>query len=98
MSEAISRADSLETQWGPGGGVGVPTWAMEMPRMISTSHSEGDSGFGGPPSPYSSTCGSFLSPPSLPATPQGTPSSRQGKLIFVCVFHFFHCYHGIVLR
>ncbi|XP_042238034.1 uncharacterized protein LOC121876739 [Homarus americanus] len=78
-SEATSRTDSLEAPWGPGGCGGGSTWAMEMPHMLSTSNSEGDSGFGGPPSPYSSTCGSFLSPPSIPNTPQGTPSSRQGS-------------------
>ncbi|XP_071514108.1 uncharacterized protein [Panulirus ornatus] len=78
LSEAISRADSLEMHWGPAGGGGGSAWAVDMPCMLSTSHSEGDSGFGGPPSPYSSVCGSFLSP-SLPTTPHGTPSSRQGS-------------------
>ncbi|KAK7057030.1 hypothetical protein SK128_000545 [Halocaridina rubra] len=71
----ISRTESVDMPFGHGG----PTWAVDMPQMLSTSHSEGDSGFGGPPSPYGSTCGSFLSPPSLPNTPFGTPSSRQGS-------------------
>ncbi|XP_045626020.2 uncharacterized protein [Procambarus clarkii] len=78
-SGSTSRTESLEAPWGPGGFGGTQTWAVEMPHLLSTSHSEGDSGFGGPPSPYSSTCGSFLSPPSIPNTPVGTPSSRQGS-------------------
>lgn len=79
LTDAISRAESLDVPWGHSGYGGGPTLAMEMPHFLSTSHSDGDSGFGGPPSPYSSTCGSFLSPGSLTPTPQGTPSSRQGR-------------------
>lgn len=76
---AISRTESLDMPWGIAGG--GPAWATDTSHILSTSNSEGDSGFGGPPSPYSSVCGSFLSPTSIPNTPQGTPSSRQGKLI-----------------
>ncbi|XP_064119888.1 uncharacterized protein LOC135224626 [Macrobrachium nipponense] len=81
LSEAvISHTESLDMPYMHGihSNIG-PTWGIDMPHMLSTSHSEGDSGFGGPPSPYGSTCGSFLSPPSLPNTPLGTPSSRQGS-------------------
>ncbi|XP_037782391.1 uncharacterized protein LOC119578829 isoform X2 [Penaeus monodon] len=74
---AISRTESLDMPWGIAGG--GPAWATDTSHILSTSNSEGDSGFGGPPSPYSSVCGSFLSPTSIPNTPQGTPSSRQGS-------------------
>lgn len=74
LGDSVSRADSLEVPWGPGRPL---AWEMP-PRVLSSTHSEGDSGIGGPSSPYSSTCGSFLSPPSLSSTPHGTPTSRQG--------------------
>ena len=57
--------------------VGASSWVSHNP--LSSCTSEGDSGFGGPPSPYSSTCGSFLSPHSASHTPHGTPSSKQGR-------------------
>ena len=45
-----------------------------------SSYSEDDSGFSGPPSPFSSTCGSYLTPGSQSCTPAlGTPSSRNGE-------------------
>lgn len=75
----ISRTESLDMPWGITATGGGCTWAVDTPHVLSTSNSEGDSGFCGPPSPYSSVCGSFLSPTSIPSTPQGTPSSRQGS-------------------
>ncbi|KAK4298705.1 hypothetical protein Pmani_028960 [Petrolisthes manimaculis] len=75
LGDSVSRADSLEVPWGPGRPL---AWEMP-PRVLSSTHSEGDSGIGGPSSPYSSNCGSFLSPPSLSSTPHGTPTSRQGS-------------------
>lgn len=74
LSESAVPSASLEVPWGVGG---AQTLAMKVP--YGSSLSEGDSGFCGPPSPYSSTCGSFLSPVSVPNTPHGTPSSRQGS-------------------
>ncbi|CAL4069543.1 unnamed protein product, partial [Meganyctiphanes norvegica] len=68
----LYRTDSLEVPWGG------PSWPMEITRVLSSSTSEGDSGFGAPPSPYSSTCGSFLSPHSRSNTPSSN-SSRQGS-------------------
>ncbi|XP_045107449.1 uncharacterized protein LOC123502264 [Portunus trituberculatus] len=76
LSDGAVTSGSLEVPWGVGGS---HTLAMKVPQCLGSSLSEGDSGFGGPPSPYSSTCGSFLSPVSVPNTPHGTPSSRQGS-------------------
>ncbi|XP_063852907.1 folliculin-interacting protein 2-like [Scylla paramamosain] len=76
LSDAAATSGSLEVPWGAGG---AHTLAIRVPQCLGSSLSEGDSGFGGPPSAYSSTCGSFLSPASVPSTPHGTPSSRQGS-------------------
>ena len=75
---ALSRVNSLDSR--------LTSWPMDMPQVLSSCNSEGDSGFGGPPSPFSSTCGSFLSPPSFPNTPIGTPSSHSGMLplLLIC--------------
>ena len=70
----LSHSDNLEVPWGG------PSWPMEMSRVLSSSTSEGDSGFGGPPSPYNSACGSFLLPYSRSNTPSSN-SSRQGKYV-----------------
>ncbi|XP_050694259.1 uncharacterized protein LOC126984571 [Eriocheir sinensis] len=79
FSSSISSLGDASTQEVPWGVGGAHTLAMGVPGGLGSSISEGDSGFVGPPSPYSSTCGSFLSPPSLVSTPLGTPSSRQGS-------------------
>ncbi|KAG0715995.1 Folliculin-interacting protein 2 [Chionoecetes opilio] len=76
LGDTSATSASLEVPWGAGG---ARTLAMGVPGGLGSSLSEGDSGFWGPASPYSSTCGSFLCPPSLPNTPRSTSSSRQGS-------------------
>lgn len=84
----LSKAESLESSCSkPLLKPSLP-WEMQVPGNLAGVRgcaSEDDSGFSGPPSPFSSTCGSYLNPASLPCTPMGTPSSRSGEdIFFVC--------------
>ncbi|XP_069949880.1 folliculin-interacting protein 1-like isoform X3 [Cherax quadricarinatus] len=79
-SDVACHPEGLEVPWAAAVvGGGSSGWATRPPTALSTSHSEGDSGYGGLPSTDSSGCGSFLLPPSMPNTPMGTPSSKQGS-------------------